>query len=161
MISSRVLIWAGRSIIPAATGLFAIAFLVNIRDLDAAAVQYPNVIIPITLGLVLLNVVAEARTVGRQAVQDFPAPQAALRAFLSAPLPITRPVTVVAFVALFAYSIPRLGFYLSALGFLLAVPPALGLRSLRLGVGIALGVGLAAYLLFEVLLGLSLPRGGQ
>lgn len=160
MVVSKISVWAGRSLIPVLTALFAVSFFINIQSLNADAVRYPNVIIPVTLGLVALNLLAEGRTVSDYQRAALRNPRVALGAFLLAPLSIVRPVLVVGLVAAFSYAIPRAGFYPSAVVFLFVTPWALGMRSLKVSVALGLGVGSCVYLLFEIVLGLSLPQRG-
>lgn len=157
---SRVLLWAGRSIVPLGIAFFAVAFFVNIENLNADAVRYPNVIIPITLLLVALNLIAEVRGVAGRQGEAIRSPRAVIAEVVRGPLPLLRPVVIVGLAAFFAFSIPRAGFYPSAFGFLLAAPWALGLRGAKSIAVVGVSVSLSAYLLFEYTLGLSLPQRG-
>jgi hypothetical protein len=151
-----VVVFAGKAIIPSFAGIFAVLFFINIQDLNADAVRYPNVIIPVIIALALLNAITEGMQVSKLKARTSRSTNSALARNPA----VMRPMAVVALVAVFSYAIPRMGFYPAAFGFLLLTPWALGMRRLRSSVATSLGVGLSAYLLFEVVLGLTLPQRG-
>lgn len=157
-----LLAWLGRSLVPLAFGVFVIAFYRDIQALPDDAIRYPNVVIAVTLSVVLINLAAETvmPAIQRRRAESSDAAESVGAAPRFPALPtVARPLAVILLVAAFAWFTPRAGFYPSAVVFLFGVTFALGTRRPLTLAATSLGIGFAAFVLFDVLLGVSLPAG--
>jgi hypothetical protein len=137
---------------PALVTIFCVAFLVNLSGMPAEAATYPRLAIAVTLLLVLSSTIAECRA--SRDGHSYPAMDAPQTRHRS-----RRSVYTILLLALFVYSMPRIGFYPAAAIYLSALCALMGLRDPVRLVALIGGILLAGYLLFTVILQVLLPRG--
>jgi hypothetical protein len=130
--------------------LFATAYLVAARayPLDTLAVPGPGVV-PLAAGLVLLALAAWQLAAARRPVADE-------AATAGAPLAFT-PLALATVLVLYAATLPRLGFGLTAFGLVFAAARLMGLEGWWRPTALALGATVLSHVIFVTWLGVPLP----